>query len=202
MSAAVAGAAIGGVFGSIVSAWSQHKTNQHNAALAYQSMDFSERMSSTQYQRGMADMRKAGLNPMLAYAQGGASAPTGDTIAAQNPLANIGQGVSSAMDALRLNKDLEQADVSMELLKAQKLVADTTIQTNVNTAKKLISETKTIDIHNLVIGEEAKAKIKHAKYDDLAAPSDAITRRLRDIVGVGASAKELVIQKTKKKLIP
>lgn len=48
-----------------------------NSAQAQLDRDWQERMSSTAYQRAMADMRSAGLNPILAYTQGGASTPGG-----------------------------------------------------------------------------------------------------------------------------
>ena len=71
------GALLGAGIGAISSAWGASKQNKAAQAAAQTQMDFQERMSSTSYQRSMADMRAAGLNPMLAYMKGGASTPGG-----------------------------------------------------------------------------------------------------------------------------
>lgn len=77
--------------------------NRANARIAGNQMDFQERMSSTAYQRAMADMKEAGLNPMLAYQQGGASSPVGASIQEQNA---IGPAVASALDARRAHAEI------------------------------------------------------------------------------------------------
>lgn len=65
---------------------------------AARNRQFQEYMSNTAYQRGVIDLRKAGLNPALAYSQGGASQPQGSQAAFSADI-NIGDEVASIATA-------------------------------------------------------------------------------------------------------
>lgn len=113
--AAVAPMVVGGV-----SAYMSHKgqkeANLQNIREAQKDRDFQERMSSTAWQRGMADMKAAGLNPLLAFDKGGASTPGGRSARVDDA---IGPAVSTATQLLRLRKELDLIDAQSESARQQ-----------------------------------------------------------------------------------
>ncbi|WNK12624.1 MAG: DNA pilot protein [Microvirus sp.] len=104
--------AVGGSIGGTAYQADQARKGQHDQ------QDFEREMSNTAYQRATKDMEAAGLNPMLAYSQGGASTPSGGArsgVTATNPIAAGISGAQSyreASEAMDAGIDKTKADAA------------------------------------------------------------------------------------------
>lgn len=166
---------IGGLFG-------QKKTDDR----LREQMAFQEHMSSTAYQRSMDDMRKAGLNPMLAYQQGGASTPAGASSPALDVLT---PAVHTAQAAKRLSAEVDNMHATNENIREQ----------NKNLEAERIrigSQTSQINATTKILHEELKAaqrEAARAEHDKAVYDTPYAGKTLRTLgtilreIGIGGS---------------
>jgi len=151
----------------------QEETNAANAQQASQQMDFQREMSSTAYQRATADMKAAGLNPMLAYSQGGATTPGGAMATMQNSTASAAANASQALQQRQTIAATDNTRADTALKNSQALV-------NQATVPKIVQDTLT--------GGHSASQIEQ------------MVRRLReenDLGWSGESIRELRLRGTK-----
>jgi hypothetical protein len=103
----------------LISAGGAYLQNQQAKKASKTQMAFQERMSNTAIQRQMADMRKAGINPILAGKYGGASSPAGATYSPSNIGAAAMQGYQQYSSAKQMQAQSKVADAQVQQIKQQ-----------------------------------------------------------------------------------
>jgi len=167
---------LGGIVGGTVGAWRADVNTRR-------SRRFIERMRGSAYQATMADMRLAGLNPILAHGQGPTSTGTGPMT--QNP--DFGANISSGLQA---GASATKAGAQKRLTNAQ--VLGTNATTKKTASDELLSEQKTDEslsalYANLATAREVNARAEHLEN---TLPASRAAREVDETKG-GKRARKL-----------
>ncbi|QIR82399.1 DNA pilot protein [Chicken microvirus mg8_109] len=119
-----AGSILGNVVGGVLGMAGQHSANSANAQASADQRKWLEYMSNNAHQREVADLRAAGLNPILSATGGsGASTPQGQIISSQNEMASLQEGIQSALNTAYSYADLDnkmhQTDINASAVNSQ-----------------------------------------------------------------------------------
>lgn len=188
----VTGTLIGAGISGVTSLFGGMSANKANKNMARDQMKFQERMSNTAYQRSMKDMKSAGLNPMLAYTQGGASTPQGASAQINDA---VSPAISSALQATTVRNQIKETqsrigvnESTIGLQEKQGKVALANASSAKSTEALNNASAASLRAQMPAIKERSKYEAKKSKIDSALAEDDAILNRIAPFIPFASSA--------------
>lgn len=166
----------------------QSAANAGNVRAAQHTMSFQKEMSNTAHQRQVQDLRQAGLNPILS-ANSGAQVPAGATPHMENAL---GAGVTSAIDAARMRKEVEQVESQIGVNESIKAVQAQTAIKEAATAKNIAKQTQLLEKTMPNIIQKSQLEGKQAGEDMKYMNIDNLNRRIQNGLNSVNTAKQII----------
>ena len=141
------------------------KNREFNSAEAAKQRAWQEQMRSTGYQTAMADLKAAGLNPMLAYSQGPAAMPTGANASATS-MPQISNKMQAALSASATAAQIANINAATEKTKADTDVSTATAkqveaQTHLTSTSATESQQRTENLKEQIAEIRESVKLKN-----------------------------------------
>lgn len=172
----------------------QREANEASLTSAREQMSFQERMSSTAHQREVADLKAAGLNPVLS-ANSGASTPVGSSYDSQNSAPDyrgiVPKGIQTAIQLKQMAKDFESTDTQIAYNKANKLLTDKQIEATAQTARVNAAEARIRESEAVGSEQEAQFLREHPRYIDVKKALDLVSPMVGTARDVGLTYRSL-----------
>ena len=159
----------------VVNWFGAEQQNRRQADAAEAANTFSAQQFATRYQTSVSDMKSAGLNPMLAYSQGGGSPPSGvQANVPANSLASANSGYWAAQVA-KAQVNNTEADTTVK--RAQAMLTEAQIGATDASADQSRANIAFMEVQSKKIMEEVKnipteGKRLHAMIDNLIHTAD------------------------------